>query len=288
MKKVIFLGAGSEKDPGYEGCYDKKGLAEKGITVIEPMVIESCHGCPDLMTKYSGQMQSLVEKGDRVVGVLQGGLLFGLPSIQATQVTYPIISCPLDLVAYTAFITPPGHAAIATVGIDRKKDEKYETNQRQKAIMLAEKMLNLESQTIALIGDGDLEKIAKELDNLGIRTHDSSALVLTYGHMPQPAGSDCIQLWAHCAENLMSGTYLERAEAVINMDPDSVNAAQVRASNLAIYAAKILSLQNPELREKIKGIAKKKRAGYPDRDLLAELGGIERRLSEPPCKLGGK
>lgn len=122
-KKILFLGQGSASDPGFEsveieGQPYKDFMQEKGITVI-PEVIESCHGCYDLMTKYSKDLQTLTEK-NRVVAVLQGGLLFGLPSIQATQTTFPIISVPTDSVAYTSFMVPSGHAAIATVGVEKK------------------------------------------------------------------------------------------------------------------------------------------------------------------------
>ena len=52
-------------------------MSEKGIIVIDPMIIESCHGCFDLMTEYSKQMESLAKEGHKVVNLSQGGLLFG-------------------------------------------------------------------------------------------------------------------------------------------------------------------------------------------------------------------
>ena len=124
MKKILFLVQASKADPGFEdvpidGKSYKEYLQEKGITLLDS-VIESCHGCPDLVADYSKQLQGLAEEGHRIVEVAQGGLYFALPSIQATQVTFPIISVPLDFVAYQGFLLPSGHAAIATVGVERK------------------------------------------------------------------------------------------------------------------------------------------------------------------------
>src|SRR3989344_8242555 len=124
MEKILFLVQASEKDVGFEdvtiaGNQYKEYLKSQGITLLGP-VIESCHGCPDLVARYSKDLQKLVEEGHRVAAVMQGGLYFALPSIQATQTTFPIISAPLDMVAYQGFITPSGHAAIASVGVEDK------------------------------------------------------------------------------------------------------------------------------------------------------------------------
>ena len=96
MEKILFLGKASKVDKGFQDLKIgdlsyKDYMEERGITVLED-VIESCHGCPDLMTKYSQHLQSLVEEGHKVVGVLEGGLYFALPSIQAVQTTFPIFS----------------------------------------------------------------------------------------------------------------------------------------------------------------------------------------------------
>lgn len=270
MNKFLFFGAGSASDPGIEQIYNKITMGERGIDLIEPTVIESCHGCPDLMGGYSKQMQYLADAGNRVVGVLEGGLLFGLPSIQATQVTYPIISSPLDLIAYTAFMVPSGHAVISSVGIDRKIDAGYETTQRKKALDIAEKMLTLEEDTVVVKGNGNLDKLTKELERFGIELSNTGQLVLVYdSHPVNDLGGGAIQVWADPNENLFSGTYLENAEQAIANAPNTV---QVRgAQNLATYAAKILSLQRPDIREKIKALARDKRNSYTDRNLIGEL-----------------
>jgi|GEM_PF-6828944 len=276
MRKIIFLGAGSEKDPGFEGLYDKKRFADRGITVIDPMVIESCHGCPELMTHYSKQMQSLVDDGDKVVGVLQGGLMFALPSIQATQVTYPIISCPLDLISYTSFMVPSGHAAISTVGIEMINDKLNNTTQRKRALFLAEDILNLEAKAVQIEcpDKTHLDKLITELSKFGIKTTKGSQLVLTYNECLYHLKEGIIQLWADSNEDLMNGGYLNLADKVISNQGGFKGTLQVRGmQNLAIYAAKILSLNNPELREQIKGLKVSKRKTYQRRYLLNELGG---------------
>lgn len=275
MKKILFLGAGSEKDPGFEGLYDAEDMKQKGIDVIGT-VIESCHGCFDLMSKYSKEMQDLVEQGNRVVGVLQGGLYFALPSIQTTQTTFPIISCPLDIVAYQAFVLPSGHAAIGTVAVESSQKGPhgkpiYETMQRQNALRIAKWILNSDDDSVRLWGDGNLEKLANELDILGIKVSDRSGLSLTYGISPDgEIGSDAIQVWADSKERL-TGEYFDRTQQRLSMRPLTI---QVKGyQNLAIYAAKILSLANPSLREKIEKIKTDKRNGYETRDLRQELGG---------------
>ena len=270
MRKFLFLGAGSASDPGFEQIYSQINLADRGIEII-PTVIESCHGCPGLMSQYSKDMQYLVDGGNRVAGVLEGGLLFGLSSIQATQVTYPIISCPLDLVAFTAFMVPSGHAVISGVGIDRKVGGAYETAQRKKALEIAEKMLNLKEDTVVVKGNGNLEKITKELGNFGIDVSNDGQLVLVYGSQPLNDIEDgSIQIWADSNENLFSGSYFENAERAIANAP---NAVQVRGDkNLAAYAAKVLSLQKPDIKEKIEAIAVDKLKSYPVRNLIDELG----------------
>ncbi len=270
------VGAGSKVDPGYDDIRVgripfREYMSQRGINVIDPIVIESCHGCPDLMDKYSRQLQERVEDGDRVVSVLQGGLLFGLPSLQATQVTFPIISVPLDMAAYTAFMVPSGHAAIAGVGIDRKIEGIYETRQREKALKIGANILNFEGDSVALRGSGHIKKVEEQLTKFNIPISDDSNLVLNYDSSPLEEGinNGKIYLWASVHEDLMQGRYFNDVEKMINTPTNTI---QVRGDkNLVIYAAKILSLQREDLRVKLKEIQEKKRASYPERDLEQEL-----------------
>jgi phosphoribosylcarboxyaminoimidazole (NCAIR) mutase len=281
MEKIIFLAAGSDKDPGFDGTYDKAALSKKGIKVIDPMVIESCHGCPDLMNDYSRQMQSLVEKGHKVVGVLQGGRYFALPSIQATEVTYPIVSCPLDLIAYQAFMVPGGHAAIATVGVEGESClGKYRTDMRTRAISFAENIIDLQTDCVRLNArEANLGKLVEELSKFGLKISEESHLVLTYdslpAHLHTESSPKCLQIWASSNEHPLNWQYLNIAENTIsNPYTKAITVQASGATNLAIYAAKILSLDNPTLRDKLLEIRDKKRASYSKtpRDLAAELG----------------
>jgi phosphoribosylcarboxyaminoimidazole (NCAIR) mutase len=183
--------------------------------------------------------------------------------MQATQVTFPIISCPLDYVAFQAFIVPPGNAAIATVGIEKQIPHKkeYVHSQREKALLMAEKMLNLEGAGVELsVGARfaeEAKKIEGELQKLGIRT-GSSQLRLIYDYALSGSSREG-------AINLFAGSYLPQItidgdEARIRHCPDTL---QVHgATNLAVYAAKILSLQDSAIREKLKKMAADKRATY--------------------------
>jgi phosphoribosylcarboxyaminoimidazole (NCAIR) mutase len=272
MKKILFLGAGSKSDPSFENVPGIKYMERHGITITKPMVIESCHGCPDLMTRYSRQMQDLIDEGNRVVGVLEGGLYFGLPSIQATEVTFPIISCPLDFVSYQAFMTPSGNATIATVGIEGKFVNDYRNVERGKALHVAGKILNLDEDTVTVRGEGNLENLTKKLNIFGIRTSSESKLVLTYS--PEPIFEerrDYIQVWADPFLNASDSDSIKDSEEILSRAPFTV---QVRSDqDLAIYAAKILSLRRSDIKEKITGMSLEKRKSYEERNLLAELGG---------------
>ncbi|MFH1501333.1 MAG: hypothetical protein ABIE22_05315 [archaeon] len=291
MKKILFIGKGSEKDPGFEGVtldriHYKDWMERKGIFVFESEIIQSCHGCPDLMNKYSAELESRAASGDRVVGIFSGGLYLALSSLQATQVTFPIISVPDDLVAYQAFMVPSGHAVVAGVGVDKEEivSSQSKTNQKEKALMLAYKMLTLEDQEVCIIEDESKGKLEKKLLSLGINYKTGSyphALHLSYSKSDQTniyPYAQCL-IRADSDANMNSWTYLRDSEERnhwhnLGQVLDSVPFAQVRGSdNLAIYAAKILSLQNPSLRRTLLEIKDAKRKSYNkhERHLSIEL-----------------
>jgi hypothetical protein len=79
-----------------------------------------------------------------------------------------------------------------------------------------------------------------------------------------------IFIWSDHHEKYEKELFFDGLESAI----ERKEMLQVRgAENLAIYAAKIISLQRPELIPKLKEIAQKKRASYEHRDLIKELGG---------------
>ena len=173
MEKILFLGRGSDKDPGFyntqlNGSPFEEHMEGNGITVLNR--VESCHGCPDLIEQYSKELQSHVEQGNRVVAVLEGGKYFALPSIQATQVTFPIISVPCDYTSFQSFMLPKGHATVATVGVDpSRKTDHYSNmgdNQKSRALLLAERILNLECKTVNVACS--VSTIKPKLEDLGI------------------------------------------------------------------------------------------------------------------------
>jgi phosphoribosylcarboxyaminoimidazole (NCAIR) mutase len=276
-EKYLFLGSGSDKDPGFDdvsigGIPYKEFMKSKGIIVIDK-VIESCHGCYDIMNSYSQQMQFLANNGARVVAVLQGGLLFGLPSIQATQTTFPIISHPLDLVAYSAFMVPSGHAVIASVGVDDEKKA-----EKAKALTLAERILNLENPSVNIYTSKEnyeklKEKFGQSMNVIPGNT-SNDALSLVYGTAEEMAKvpKESFVVRADSDEKLKDWNYLKTAEERHHLaDWNNIPAMQVRGlDNLVIFATKILSLQNPELMASIKEIGRKKLNSYKQRDLFVE------------------
>jgi phosphoribosylcarboxyaminoimidazole (NCAIR) mutase len=274
MKKVLFLGAGSDKDPGF--VIYKSNLNQRGITVTDPVVIESCHGCPDRVSEYSQQINTAIGKGHRVVPVLQGGYYFALPSIQATQTNVPIISVPLDFPAYQNFVLPPGNAAIGTVGMERKfniSDKKeYANIQRKKAMTIAENMLNLEHTTVAIRGRGVRKTdVQKELEKFGVVTASNSKVILNLDYQPSMnVKEDEIQIWTDINENFCEGERLVRTEKALSNAP---NTLQVKKGNMGYYVAKIMSLQNPEMAQKLAQAQLDKRKTYDkyERNIIQEL-----------------
>ena len=282
VDKILFLGSGSEKDPGFddisiEGIPYKQFMKQRGINVVD-RVIESCHGCLDRMSEYSREMQCLAENGHRVVAGLQGGLLFGLPPIQATQTTFPIISFPLDFVSYSAFMVPSGHAAIASVGVERKGEQ----NQREKGLKLAERILNLDGTIVNIFNDIGNGKLTEELHRFGINTADynynKNQLAVAYcdklnGVRSNPNG---FLLWADSDESISDWEYLKRSELRHHQgEYNQIPSAQVRGvPNLLMMVAKVLSLQQPHLIEQIKEIARKKHDSYgPRKDFIHQFQG---------------
>jgi phosphoribosylcarboxyaminoimidazole (NCAIR) mutase len=275
VEKYLFLGSGSDKDPGFDDVSIgdvpyKEFMKSKGITVIDKM-IESCHGCYDIMKDYSQQMQFLANNGARVVAVLQGGLLFGLPSIQATQTTFPIISHPLDLVAYSAFMVPSGHAVVASVGVDDEKKE-----ERTKALTLAERILNLENPSVNVYASKEnyeklKEKFGQSMNVIpGSTSNDALSLVYGTEEEMKNVPNTSFVVRADSDEKLKDWNYLKIAEERHHLaDWNKVPSMQVRGlDNLVIFATKILSLQNPGLMASIKEIGRKKLNTYKQRDLL--------------------
>ncbi|MFH1307658.1 MAG: hypothetical protein ABIH72_02295 [archaeon] len=289
-KKILFIGKGSDRDPGFEGLTIEgityqNWMERKGIFVFEKEIVESCHGCPDLMNQYSEELQKRVDAGDRVVGIFSGGLYLALSSLQATQVTFPIISVPTDLVAYQAFMVPSGHAVVAGVGVDKGGqilNKEYETTQRVKALRLAQRILTLEFEEVCIVGDESNGKLEKKLLDFGIKYRTSSEshlLHLSYSKYDQkevyPYVSCLIR--ADSDEDMNDWNYLRNSEQRNHIydfgNPiNTVPFAQVRGvDNLAIYAAKILSLQRHDLRQKLIDMKVGKRKTYEQRDLSSEL-----------------
>jgi len=288
MNKLLFLGSGSEKDPGFDGVEIegqpfKDYMKERGIGVVDK-VIESCHGCPARMKHYSGQMQGLTTQDHRVVAVLEGGLYFALPSLQATQTTFPIIAVPMDLPSYQAHILPPGHAAIAGVGVSATRASEDYSNakdeQKVKALTLAERILNLENPRVNFFPQHECydKKLRTALQDLGIEfdegMYQKDAMSLAYGDPTTLFDQGSFLIRANPQLNPKKWESLKDAEWTHHRKSHNKipTAETYHPKNLAIFAAKVLSLQRPELRETIRKIAFDKVDSYPpERDLVREV-----------------
>lgn len=297
IDKILFLGSGSVKDPGFDGVeigrmpYHEY-MHNLGIKVVD-QVIESCHGCRDRMDDYSKQMQDFVEEGNRVVTVLEGGLTFGLPSLQAagrvgtadrasTQTTFPVVSIPMDKVSYHAFMLPSGHSVIGSVGLsDFRGEDEYENSkdtQKSKALEFAAGVLSLEKDYVVITHDdseGKLEKALSTEFGIEVRTGkgESGTLSISYGIRIGEVPKDGLLVRANSDANVNDWNYPKKAEK--RQHDGRTNPCPTvevhGATNLAVYAAKILSLQNLELIDRIKKIAMDKLLSYPPKQNLGNL-----------------
>ncbi|MCX6707094.1 MAG: hypothetical protein NT001_03055 [Candidatus Woesearchaeota archaeon] len=178
--------------------------------------------------------------------------------------------------AQLGIAVPPGHAAIAGTEYERcsVKDGKkiYETLQRQKALMAAAGILNFEGDSVAVYNPSDISgKLEGKLSELGIRKDDSSGLMLSYCNVPlfYDSKSPEISIQVFCED---SGGFPYPYPNDYGWSPKDIPFVQVYGlQNLAVFAAKILSLNNPELMQKIKGLAADKRRTYEERDIVEEL-----------------
>ena len=60
IDKILFLGSGSTKDPGFDGVEIngmpyREYMHNQGIKVVD-QVIESCHGCRNRMDSFLSQI----------------------------------------------------------------------------------------------------------------------------------------------------------------------------------------------------------------------------------------
>lgn len=138
----------------------------------------------------------------------------------------------------------------------------------------------MEDDMVYVVDDVSYRNLFPELEKYGLHVDKCiGPLNLTCNspeHFVQlyPNLLDDLIFWADSDEDITSWKYLPRAESRHHSSILShMPTGQVRGlQNLAIYAAKVISLQKPELRGKIIEIGAKKRASYIERDILKEIG----------------
>ena len=279
MTGIVFAGMASPADLSYddvhiEGKSYRDHMAEKGVAVVDGF-IESCHGCPDRMEQFSIDMEKIYAEGNKVALVLTGGLYFALPSLQATQVRFPIISVPTDYVAFQAGILPTGHAVIGTVGVD----------QRSTALHFGERIVSMENQAICNIAqdpDGALEKALAKYDiPFVVNQPEKSLIHLAYTSDPiEGIGNQGILVRGLAGADVCDWQYLIRSQRSHHEeDAKQLPTVQVYgAKNIAVYAMKILGLSDRRFVDKLNAMATEKASSYgPIRNLDVEahaaLGG---------------
>ena len=136
-------------------------------------------------------------------------------------------------------------------------------------------MLSLEDSCVYITEDASNGQLVKELAAFGIEVKQGTnpgSLHLSYSEGIEEKVPSGFVVWADSVENLQEGEYFDDINGVHRNNREYDNVVQVKGvKNLAVYAAKILSLQKPELKEKIKKIEKDKRETYKERNLTREI-----------------
>lgn len=120
MQKLLVQTRASEKDPPIteqkiEGHPFAEFFRNAGIKVLTEELVASCHGNTDHSLEAAHQMQTLSNKGHKIVSIQTGGLYFARPSLEAVHATtVPIISVPLG--GLDAFLAPNLPAGVASIG----------------------------------------------------------------------------------------------------------------------------------------------------------------------------
>lgn len=276
-EKLLVLMQGSPRDPEFskqeiDGKPFKDFFREKGIKLLEDDVIVSCHGNTELAESIAEGIHNLATfEYQKVVVIAQGGLYFALPSIiAANSPTVPVISVPLagsieGLDAFLAPNVPSGTACIGGVGING-----YET-----AANIAKEILsdNLFDHGVHLYHPQD--KLVKKLEELGIPIAGDANEDLKYGLV---LGSIDIYKNGELRN-------FDKMGSVGILTPESFNIKDCAsrlmehfekytpqhtmwargAENVAVLAAKILSLRDNNLITALERTAENKSNSYEKR-----------------------
>ncbi|MBW2972493.1 AIR carboxylase family protein, partial [Candidatus Woesearchaeota archaeon] len=237
-----------------------------------PLVV-SCHRTLDRALSYARQAEELAEGNDdlnRVVVVLFGGLSFALPGIMASHMpTVPVIGVP----AYSGSIN--GGDFDATTGVYNlppgtvvggAPQHSYESPSLDKAVLIAEKILNTSNQQANVSGPEDiLEKLTGLLGRkkLGVPHSSSSvpeenAVNLNVSDRPERlvAWNNASYLALQCVLPGKEGSSDERtgefANTIWELDLTDNTLYFGRPENAALFLARVMGVASPGLRERLR------------------------------------
>ncbi|MFH1054075.1 MAG: hypothetical protein V1740_06675 [Candidatus Woesearchaeota archaeon] len=286
---LLVQSQGSPRDPSYaEQMLDLYGeevsfysyFRRKGIKVLKEDLVNSCHGCSQLTLDLAGQIDELARQGHRIVAVQQGGLLFAKPSIEAANMpTVPVISIPLDRIAFLAPYVPSGTAVIGGVPV----------NGYQTAANVASAILNNTFEGVYTLNGSD--RLKAKLDELRIpilgqveQGLDDGLVVGTlrikHGHynIPSTLNIDDIKDFDSLGD---MGVF-----TLANNDPEYVKSfahfpacnnnlftrsMYVRGDeNIAFMAAKIMAAYHPDIAGALRTAAEKKAGNYQERNITLD------------------
>ena len=281
MTKYMFLGIGSPSDrSAFEKPYHSLGnmtisdyLKEKKIMQTKNVMQVSCHRTLRRAVDYAHGVDRLAQEGNRIVAVLFGSLSFALPGIFSSEtMTVPVIGVPAysksthggGLDATTAVYNLPPDTVVGGVPLHSEN-----TPSLDKAILMAEKILELESPDLTLISMKN-SKYAEVVSNIlhtefgidyNLQQSISTAnkfdisIHLTPDSKKFKSCDDKSNLALQCQIVDSGSERLDDHEGFIRtlkeLEDTNNTLYFARPENTALFLARVLSLSSPELRRQL-------------------------------------
>lgn len=273
---VLGMGSPSDKKAFEQVRLDGKTIDkyfnERGIKIYHHpedggYLTTSIHRTTQDTIDYANNIRMLPQLKNNVVSVFYGGLAFALPGVFAAEApTTPVIGVGSDIDAfYNVYKIPDG----TPVGV-------VEINNLEKGLLLAEKILNLEptsSINLKVHGDcksaDDVKKLLQgfvgDIQEIEDDTEVYKGLTVCL--------SDNIKSLIDFDKRVELGIFgIEKTYRSIRMiEPlkEIENSIVIgRPKNLALYAARILGLNNEKIGEKLIKFRKEEAEKYPDREFI--------------------
>lgn len=281
MAKYMFLGIGSPSDKAaFEKPYLSLGnmtvneyLKEKSIMQTKELIPVSCHRTLRRAVDYAHGVDRLAQEGHSIVTVLFGGLSFALPGIFSSEtMTIPIIGVPTHsksthgggLDSTTAVYNLPPGTVVGGVPLHTEDAPSLD-----KAILIAEKILNMESSDLTLIS----QESSKHTDIVSEILHIKFGI--GYNLQQSISTNDRFQTALHITpdskefKSCDNNSYLALQCRIVEQDIEKLENPDrfiqtldclaetnntlyfARPENTALFLARIISLYSPEIRQKL-------------------------------------